>query len=93
MEGTKYGRQGKNVIMIFIQNKIPYNFLIGHHPLWHLSGDFLYFVPVLGDGPFGNMVRNFDFEISFSPIMSENFQIILLSKIVKYEIEKQFEPT
>ena len=31
--GTKYGRQGKNVIMIFIQNKIPNNFLIGHHPL------------------------------------------------------------
>ena len=31
--GTKYGRQGKNMIMIFIQIKIPHNFLIEHHAL------------------------------------------------------------
>ena len=33
IEGTKYGRQWKNVIMNSIQLKSPDNFLIGHHAL------------------------------------------------------------
>ena len=39
--------------------------------------DFGYGLPLWGDGLQTEIVRNFDFEISASPIMSENFQIIL----------------
>ena len=29
--GIKYGRQGKNLIIIFIRTKIPHHFIIDHH--------------------------------------------------------------
>ena len=40
MEGTKYGRQGKNVIIVSIVLKIPDNFHTGHHLLWLPKGNF-----------------------------------------------------
>ena len=39
--------------------------------------DLGYALPLLGDGPQTEIVRNFDFEISVTPIMAKNFKIIL----------------
>ena len=77
MGGTKYGRQGKNVIMIFIENNIPDYFLIGRHPLRPVLGGVRIWPLTLGDGLQTEIVRNFDFEISVAPIMNKNFKNIL----------------
>ena len=51
IEGTKYDRQRKTFIMIFIKHKILNNFLIDQHPLWGLLGNIGYFRLVLGGCP------------------------------------------
>ena len=65
IRGTEYGRLGKNVIMIFIQNEIPNSFLVGNHPLYEPLVDLGYAPHYWGMAP-----RRKLSEISISKFLS-----------------------